>query len=147
MHCSSTFGARTSHGKTRTHKIHHSPNLGEATTFPLIVYFMPLHEAHIQMAFCFETPKWESRLPKLGLPQLCGAITLCVNLWSGWDLKQYCTPHWELSNNMSYATFTLGNQGDPWLLMVGSQFDNLTPNFSFDHNLCFRCPNESCEPI
>jgi hypothetical protein len=37
-------------------------NLGrEATTFPLIVYFMPLHEAHIQMTFCLETPKWESQ--------------------------------------------------------------------------------------
>jgi hypothetical protein len=60
MHCWSTFGARTSHGQIRTHKIHHGPNLGEATTFPLIVYFVPLHEAHIQMTFCPETPKWES---------------------------------------------------------------------------------------
>jgi hypothetical protein len=45
----------------RTHKIHHDPNLGEATTFPLIVYYVPFHEAHIQMAFCPGTPKWESR--------------------------------------------------------------------------------------
>ncbi len=37
------------------------PGLGEATTFPLIVYFAPLHEGHIQMAFCPETPKWESQ--------------------------------------------------------------------------------------
>jgi hypothetical protein len=28
---------------------------GEATTLPLIVYFVPLHEAHIQMAFCLGT--------------------------------------------------------------------------------------------
>jgi hypothetical protein len=49
------------HGQTRTHKTHHSPDLGEATTFPLIVYFVPLHEAHIEMAFCPGTPKWESR--------------------------------------------------------------------------------------
>jgi hypothetical protein len=33
------------------------PGLGEATTFPLIVYFVPLHEAHIQMAFCPGAPK------------------------------------------------------------------------------------------
>jgi len=26
--------------------------LGEAITFPLIVYFMPLHGVHIQMAIC-----------------------------------------------------------------------------------------------
>jgi len=45
----------------RTHKTHHGLDLGEATTFPLIVCFVPLHEAHIQMAFCLGTPKSESR--------------------------------------------------------------------------------------
>ncbi len=30
------------------------------TTFPFTVYFVPLHEAHIQMAFCLETPIWYS---------------------------------------------------------------------------------------
>jgi hypothetical protein len=49
-----------SHGQTQTHKIHHGLDLGEATTFPLIVYYVPLHEAHIQMTFCPKTPKWES---------------------------------------------------------------------------------------
>jgi hypothetical protein len=39
------------------------------------------------------------------------------------------------------------NQGDSWLLMVGSQIANLTPNSSFGHNLCFKCPNGSCKPI
>jgi len=61
MHSWSTFGARTNHRQIQIHMIHHSPNLGEATTFPLIVYYVPLHEAHIQMAFCLKTPKWESR--------------------------------------------------------------------------------------
>ncbi len=31
--------------------------------------------------------------------------------------------------------------------MVGSQIVNLTPDLSFGHNLCFKCPNTSCEPI
>ncbi len=57
---SSTFGARTSHEQIRTHKTHHGLDLGEATTFPLIVYSVIAHEAHIQMAFCLGTPKWES---------------------------------------------------------------------------------------
>jgi hypothetical protein len=61
MHSLNTFGARTSHGQIQTHKIHHGPDLGEATTFPLIIYFVPLHKGHIQMAFCPRTPKWESR--------------------------------------------------------------------------------------
>jgi hypothetical protein len=41
------------------HKTHHGADLGEATTFPFIVYFAPLHGGHIQMAFCLGTPKWE----------------------------------------------------------------------------------------
>jgi hypothetical protein len=47
VHSWSIFGARTSHGQTRTHKTHHDLDLGEATTFPFIVYFVPLHKAHI----------------------------------------------------------------------------------------------------
>jgi len=61
VHSWSTFGARTNHGQIPIHKTHHGLDLGEATTFPLIIYFVPLHEAHIQMAFCLGTPKWESR--------------------------------------------------------------------------------------
>jgi hypothetical protein len=61
VHNWSTFGAKTSHGQTQIHNTHHGLDLKEATTFPLIVYFVPLHEAHIQMAFCPRTPKWESR--------------------------------------------------------------------------------------
>jgi hypothetical protein len=87
------------------------------------------------------------KLPKLGLLQLCEAIILCANFWLGWGLKQSCSPHWELSNSMSHATYTQGNRGESWVLMVGSQFGNLTPSPSFDHNLCFKCPNGSCEPI
>jgi hypothetical protein len=48
---------------------------------------------------------------------------------------------------MSHGTYTQGNQGDFQLLVVGSQIANLTPSLSFGHNLCFRCPNGSCEPI
>jgi hypothetical protein len=51
------FGGRTNHEQTQIHKTHHGPDLGEATTFPLIVYFVPLHEVHIQMTFCPEIPK------------------------------------------------------------------------------------------
>jgi hypothetical protein len=48
-------------GQTRTHKTHHGPDLGEATTFPLIVYFVPSHETSTQMSFCPRIPKWESQ--------------------------------------------------------------------------------------
>jgi hypothetical protein len=65
LHCRNTFGVRTNNEQTRTNKTHHGPNLGEATTFPLILYFVLLHDAHIQMAFSPETPI--SKLSKLGL--------------------------------------------------------------------------------
>jgi hypothetical protein len=61
--------------------------------------------------------------------------------------QQSCSPHRKLSNIMSHATCTQGNWGDSWLLVVGSQIANLTLDLSFGHNLCFRCPNGSCEPI
>jgi hypothetical protein len=57
------FGARTHHGQTRIHKTHHDLDLGEASTFPLIVYFMPGHRTSTQMAFWFKSPE----IPKVGI--------------------------------------------------------------------------------
>jgi len=48
---------------------------------------------------------------------------------------------------MCYATYTQGNWGDSWFLMVGSQIGNLPPNPPFGHNLCFKYPNGLWEPI
>jgi hypothetical protein len=70
-----------------------------------------------------------------------------VDLQLKWGLKQSCGPCQELSNGMWHTTYTQGNWGDSWLLVVGSQIVNSTPNLSFGHNLCFRCPNGSCKPI
>ncbi len=64
------FGAQMNHGQTRTHKTHHNLDLGEATTFPLIVYFVPGHRTIIEMSFCFGTPKWESQ--SWGFPHFGG---------------------------------------------------------------------------
>jgi hypothetical protein len=48
---------------------------------------------------------------------------------------------------MWHATCTQGNWGDSWFLMVESQIGNLTPDPFFGHNLCFKNPNGSWEPI
>jgi hypothetical protein len=48
---------------------------------------------------------------------------------------------------MSHTIYTQGNWGNSQLLVVGSQIRDLTFDPSFGHNLCFRCPNGSCEPI
>jgi hypothetical protein len=148
MHNCNTFGARMSHKQTRTHKIHHDPYFGEATTFPLIVFFVLGHGAYTQMSFCLGTPNFGvPKFPKLRLLQLWRPITLCVDLRLKWGLKRSCSPCLELFNFLWKTTYTQGNKGNYWLLAVGSQFDNLTLGPFFGHNLCFKYPNGSCEPI
>ncbi len=88
-----------------------------------------------------------SKLLRLGLLQLCKFITSYANLRLGWSLNQSYSPCRNLSNGMSHATCMQGNWVDSWLSMVGNQTVNLTPNLSFGHNLCCKCPNGSCEPI
>jgi hypothetical protein len=64
VHILEHLGARTSHGQLwthKTHKTHHDPDSGEATTFPHIVFFAPLHGTCIQMVFYPGTIKEESR--------------------------------------------------------------------------------------
>jgi hypothetical protein len=142
------LGARTSHGQTRTHKTHHGPNLGEATTFPLIVYYVPLPQGpHPNGILSRDSQMRVPKFPKLGLSQLWGPITWCEDLWLRWGLNQSCSPRQELSNDMLHATCTQEIWVNPRILVVRSQIGNLTPGFSFGHNLCFRCPSESCKPI
>jgi len=62
MYSRNIFYALMSHEQPRTHKTHHGPNLGEAITFPLIVYYIPSHGINIQMLFCSSIPKWKSQI-------------------------------------------------------------------------------------
>jgi len=141
------FRAQTSHRQTQTHKIHHGLDLGEATTFPLIVYSMPGHGTNTQMSFCPGTPKWESRNShNWDFCDFGGPITLCVDLQLKWGLNQSCSPCWDLSNDMLHAICMQQNWGNFWLLVVENQIANLTPDTSFGNNLCFKCPNGSCQP-
>jgi hypothetical protein len=93
-------------------------------------------------------------VPKLhqpGLPRLWSRITLRADLGSQRGLKQSCSSHWELSNGMLHVVCSPVFRVDSRLLVVGSQNwqtpGSSTPGPSFAHNLCFRCPNEQCEPI
>jgi hypothetical protein len=93
---------------------------------------------------------WDSQggVPKLSwfrLPGLWASITSRPKLGSGRGLNQSCSSRWELSNGMSHFTCTHRDRVDSRLLVVGSQIVSLTPGPSFDHNLCCRCPNGSCE--
>jgi len=116
---------------TRTHKTRHGPDLGEATTFPLIVYSTPLHGAHIQMAF-HSRDSWDSRVgvPKsrqLGLPGLWNPITLRADLGSKCGLKQICSSRRELSNGIWHVVCSQVNWVDSRLFLIGSQIGSSTP--------------------
>jgi hypothetical protein len=87
------------------------------------------------------------KFPYLGFMWLWGPIILRADLRLRWGPKKIYSPYQELSNSMSHATCTQGNQGDTWLLVIESQIANLTPCPFFGHNLCFKYPNESCKPI
>jgi len=123
----------------------HDPDLGEATTFPLIVYSATLHGAHIQMAFLSR----DSRVgvPKSRQPWLWSPITLREDLGSKCNLKKNCSSCQDLSNGMWHVVYSQVNRVDSWLFLVRSQTGSLTPGPSFGYNLCFRCPNEQWEPI
>jgi hypothetical protein len=79
------------------------------------------------------------------LPGLWQLLTPHSDLWLGWGPKQTCSSLWELSNGLLHFACTHQGQVDSWFLVVGSQIASLTPGPSFDHNLCYRCPNDSCE--
>jgi hypothetical protein len=88
-----------------------------------------------------------SKFPQIRFLQFWGRVISRSNLRLRWGLKQSCSACRELSNNMLHVSWTQQNRVDSWLLMVGSQTTNLTPDLSIGHNLCFRCPNRRCEPI
>jgi len=72
VHSWSTFGAGTSHGQIRTHKTYHGLDLEEATTFPFMVYFLPLHKTHIQMTFCPRLTNGNFEILKVGTSTILG---------------------------------------------------------------------------
>jgi hypothetical protein len=114
---------------------------------PYIILCASPWGAHPNGILSWDSQMGVPKLPKLRIPQLWGPITSRADLRSRWGLKKNCSSCRELSNSMSHATFTQVNPIDSWFLVVKNQMANLTPNPSFGHNLCFRCPNGWCESI
>jgi len=136
---------------TSDHKTHHGPDSGEATTFPHIVFYVPLCRDYIQMALFPGTPKLESRnCPETvpgGVPGLWELITPDCQVWWRRGLNQTCSPRRDLSNDVSHFQFGGRKKVDSRLLVVGSQTASLNLGPSFAHNLGDRCPNGQCEAI
>jgi hypothetical protein len=87
------------------------------------------------------------KLSWLRLSGLWELITPGSDLGLGWGLKKTCSSPQELSKGVSHSIFTHRDRVDSRLFVIGSQIDSLTPDLSFDHNLCCRCLNGSCETI
>jgi hypothetical protein len=81
-------------------------------------------------------------IAQVGTPALWSSITLRANLRLRCGLKQSYSPCRDLFNGMSHIICRQVNRIDSQLFLVRNQ---TSP--SFGHNLCFRCPNEQCEPI
>jgi hypothetical protein len=148
VHSWSTFGARTSHGQPQTLKTHHGPNLGETTTFPPYSILCssspgPHPNGFLSEDFQMGIPKF----PQLGFPRFWRQITWHADLWLQWGLKQSYSPCPKLCNGILHVACMRGNRLNSWILVVGSQIANLTPDLSFGHNLCLRCSNEWCKHI
>jgi hypothetical protein len=50
------------------------------------------------------------KLQQLGFPRFWGCIASCADLRLQWGLKQSCSPHWELSNDILHVACTQGNR-------------------------------------
>jgi hypothetical protein len=136
---------------TLTHKTHHGPDSGEATTFPYIVFSAMLRGGFIQMALFPGTPKLESRnCPEtvpVGVLGLWTLVTPDCRVWSRRGLNHNCSPRRDLFNAMLHSQFGGWEKVDSRLLVVGSQIASLTPDPSFAHNLGCICSNDQCEAI
>ncbi len=136
---------------TLTHKTHHGPDSGEATTFPHIVFSVAPRRSCIRMAHFPGTPKLESRncpeIVLIGVPGLWKLITPDCGVYSQRGLNQSYSSRRDLSNTVSHSQFRGREEVDTRLLVVGSQTSSLTPSPSFAHNLGCKCPNDQCKGI
>ncbi len=88
-----------------------------------------------------------SKLSRFELPGLWELITLGSNLGLGWGLKQSYSSPQELSNDVLHFICTHRGRVNSRFFVVRSQTASLILGPSFDHNLCCKCPNGSCEAI
>ncbi len=111
-----------SHRRLQTHKTHHSPDSGEATTFPHIVFSTLLHHTYIQNdTFSGDSQGGVLKLSRFRLLKLWQLITLCSGLRLGWGLKQTFSSPKKLSDGVSHYTCTHQGRVDSRLLVVRSQ--------------------------
>jgi len=102
---------------------------------------------HPNGSFSRDSQSGVPKLSQFGLLGLWAFITSRPKLGSGRGLNQSCSSPQELSNGLLHFACTHQDWVDSQLLMVWSQTVSLTPDPSFDHNLCYICPNGSGDAI
>jgi hypothetical protein len=124
------------------------PGLGGSHHLPpySIQCVAPRH-LHLNGFYSQDSQKGVPKMSRFGLPGLWELITLGSDFGLGWGLKQTCFSPQDLSNDVSHSICAHRGRVDSRLFVVGSQTASLTPDPSFNHNLCCRCPNGSCEAI
>jgi len=117
------------------------PGLGGSHHLPSysILCVSPPH-LHPNGTFSRDSQSGVSKLSQFWLPGLCAFITSRPELRLGRGL-------WELSNGVLHFTCMHRDWVDSRFLVVESQIASLILGLSFDHNLCCRRPNGSCEAI
>jgi hypothetical protein len=114
---------------------------------PYSILCVVLPHPHPNDFYSWDSQGGVPKLSRFGLPGLWELITPNSDLGLGWGLKQSCSSPQDLSNGVLHFICTHRDRVDSWLFVVGSQTTNLTPGPSFNHNLCCKCPNGSCEAI
>jgi hypothetical protein len=145
---SGPFGVGTATGELGLTLTHHTPGLRVSHHLtPNSILYDSSRGWHPNGLFVPGVPKSRN----FGLLRLWSLITFGANLRSSCLLKQSCRSHRDLSKGMSHVLWSQVFRVDSRLLLVGTQNwrtpGSSTPGPSFGHNLCFRCPNEQCEPI
>jgi hypothetical protein len=90
---------------------------------------------------------WSPEIVPGGVLGLWKLITPDCEVWSRRGLNQSCSPHRDLSNDVSHSRIGHRELIDSRLLVVGSQTATLTLGPSFAHTLGCRCPNQECKVI
>ncbi len=84
--------------RPRIERSHHLP--------PYSIFCASPQSSHPNDLFVLGLPKGSPETAKVGLPQLCGTITSCLNLRLGWGRKQSFSSRWELSNGVWHSIYT-----------------------------------------
>jgi hypothetical protein len=108
---------------------------------PYSILCVTLRHLHPNGFYSRDSQGGVSKLSRFGLPRLWELITPDSDLGLGWGLKQTCSSPQELFNGVSHSISTNRDRVDSWLFVVRS------PDPSCAHNLCWKCPNGSCEAI